>query len=70
MADSQTLQTTLNLTIPKLITASLTLYALYYIVKCPCDKLVACHFWETTTALTGALSVILLVNYKKLMLNL
>jgi hypothetical protein len=50
---------------PKFIVSGLLLYALYYIIKCPCDVLVNCHFEETVAALSGALATILLLNVSK-----
>lgn len=50
---------------PKLIVGSLLVYALYYVVICPCDVLVNCHFPETVSALSGALGTILFLHLVK-----
>ena len=50
---------------PKFIVGSLLVYALYYVVICPCDVLVNCHFEETVSALSGALGTILLLHLAK-----
>lgn len=49
-------------TLPKLIVIPLLAIASYYVIICPCDTLVACHFRVVTTALSGALATILFLN--------
>lgn len=52
----------LNNTLPKAFVTMLIVLALYYTVKCPCDKLLSCHYKIVLSLLGGAIGTIVLVN--------